>query len=394
MRLLVVAPRLPYPPTDGQRVRTWHLLRALRQAPGVEVTLLTWRAADDGDDIVDAVEGVVDRLLLAPLRAAPPGLAQRLGRQVRFLAGGRPPYVQEMADERRACPPLPPADLVVLEEEALADLRLTLPAAPVLLHRLNVFGELIAQVRHDHVLRRVVRPLELRAWRRFDRRVSSAVDHVVAVTPESAEVLRRLAPGTPVEVVTNGVELPAVPLQPSAGSDVAFIGWMAYPANIDAVRWLVADVWPRVRAEVPDARLRIIGREPSPAVLALAADDIVVTGEVPEVVAAAAGARLGVVPLRGGMGIKNKTLELLAMGLPVVSTPAGAEGLPAPADGVLRADVEPDALAAAMVRLLRDPAEADRLGAAARAYVAAQFSWETVGLRYRAVLTSCTSRNT
>ena len=392
MRLLVVAPRLPYPPTDGQRLRTWHLLEALAADDGFHVTLLTWEAPDDDPEYVTAVAGVVDDLVLAPLTSAASSPARRIWRQARFFAGGPPPYVQALAEERRsrpALPALPAVDAVVLEEEALVDLEVAPPGVPVVLHRLNVFSELMADVPHGGAVRRFIRPLELRAWRRFDRRVSRAAAAVVAVTPESAEILRGLVPSVPVHVVTNGVVAPPEPLCPSAGRDVAFIGWMGYPANVDAVRWFATEVWPLVRRAAPGSRLRIIGREPAPAVTALAGDDIDVTGEVPDVVAAAAGCRVGVVPLRGGMGIKNKTLELLAMGLPVVSTPAGAEGLPAPREGVLEPGTEPEAFAAAVAGLLADGEEADRLGAAGRAYVQAHFSWEAIGRYYVEVLARC-----
>ena len=389
MRLLVVAPRLPYPPTDGQRLRTWHLLEALAAADRFHVTLLTWDAPDDDPEQVATVAGVVDDLLLAPLAPAPSSPARRLWRQARFFAGGPPPYVQELADERRSRPALPMVDGVVLEEEALVDLDVAPSGVPVVLHRLNVFSELMADVPHGGAARRVIRPLELRAWRRFDRHVSRAATAVVAVTPESAEILRGLVPSVPVHVVTNGVVPPPEPLQPSAGRDVAFVGWMGYPANVDAVRWFATEVWPLVRRTAPGSRLRIIGREPAPAVLSLAGDDIVVTGEVPDVVAAAAGCRVGVVPLRGGMGIKNKTLELLAMGLPVVSTPAGAEGLPVPRDGVLEPGTKPAAFAAAVAGLLADGEEADRLGAAGRDYVRNRFSWEAIGRAYVDVLARC-----
>lgn len=390
MRVLVVAPKLPYPPNHGQRLRTWHLLRGLSLAQrDIHVTLVTWIAGEPPEH-VDRVRAAVDNLIALPLDAARTAVLVRLLRHLRFFVGGPPAYVQAMAEERQSgldAMSMPAGfDLIVLEEEALADMGLPDLGAPVVLHRLNVFERVVADVAPQNWFRRLTRRPELAAWRRFDRRVSERATHVIATTTDSAAVLRDIAPQVPLDVVTNGVEIPQRALRPSEGLDVAFIGWMGYPANVDAARWLVEEIWPRVRVEVPGSRVRIIGREPSPSVWALARDDVVVTGEVPDVVEAAAGARVGVVPLRGGMGIKNKTLELLAMGLPVVSTPAGVEGLPAPLAGVMEPGSDANAFAEAIIRLLRDPAEADALGAAGRAYVAAAFSWEPIGRRYAEIL--------
>jgi glycosyltransferase involved in cell wall biosynthesis len=206
---------------------------------------------------------------------------------------------------------------------------------------------------------------------------------LIATTDESAALLAPRSGGVPVHVVTNGVEVPAEAHVPSAGADVAFIGWMAYPPNVEAACFLVESVWPRVRSRLPGATLRLIGREPVDAVRALAGPDVVVTGEVPDVVAAAAGVRVGVVSLTGGMGIKNKTLELMAMGLPVVSTEVGAEGVDAGRDDGLLVASEPRELAALVVELLDDGPRADRLGAAARAYTDRAFGWDAIGEQYR-----------
>jgi glycosyltransferase involved in cell wall biosynthesis len=361
----------------------------LADDPDLQVTLVTWVQGEAPEHLA-MTQSIVDEFVALPLEPAGMSASRRALRHLRFVAGGPPTYVQLMADERRLsvreiAPRAGSFDVVVLEEEALADMGLPDLGAPVVLHRLNVFERVLADVPEPNLLKRTIARLERPGWRRFDRRVSGLADRVIATTPESAALLRPMAPDVPVEVVTNGVELPELPVRPSDGVDVAFIGWMSYPANVDAARWFVAEIWPKVRAQAEWSRCRIIGREPSPRVTMLAGPDVVVTGEVADVVASCVGVRVGIAPLRGGMGIKNKTLEYLAMGLPVVATPAGVEGLPRPLGGVVEAADEAG-FAEAVLRLLRCPAEADALGAAGRSYVGTHFSWPSIGHRYAALL--------
>lgn len=397
MRILVVAPSVPHPPDHGQRLRTWHLTKAL--AARHEVHLLTWQTDESGSADLAACEEAFHRVNARPAEAERPGVAARIRRHASFLLGSTPPYVAELKDERgldtddelyrlgRFVQESQP-DIVVLEDESVPVFDLPLPAAPTVLHRLNVFPRVVGDIPAKQPLRRLTMPLELAGWRRFERRAGAGADLLVTPTEESAREVAASEPDKRVEVVTNGVVPPAEPLRPDAGSDVAFIGWMGYPPNVDAVEWFTRQIWPIVRGVHRSSRFAIIGRAPSAAVRALASADVVVTGEVPDVVEAARGARVGVVPLRAGMGIKNKTLELMAMGIPVVATSAGAEGIAAgPAEGLTIAD-DAATFADAVIRLLGDPAAAVAEGARARAFVSENFRWEAIGARYRRLVES------
>jgi glycosyltransferase involved in cell wall biosynthesis len=172
-----------------------------------------------------------------------------------------------------------------------------------------------------------------------------------------ADALRAAAPGA--EVVHAPLSLdpalyPAAPLDgpPTAG----LIGTAAWPPTIDAIRTLREDVWPRVEREAPAARLVVAGR--GTAELGLA-------GEVESARDFFQGLSLLLYPLGRGSGMKVKVLEAMASGVPVVTTPAGAEGIEA-SDGVVVLE-QPGQLAAAAVELLNDPRARRERGSAARA---------------------------
>jgi len=405
MRVLSVHGAPPFPPDHALRLRSWRLLQGLAAAD--EVTVLTWRYPETTDADYEAL-GAVSELVVLPFHPQPNGVARRAARQVRAIAGDHPPYVQvqlaergfrgKRGDGRRAFDDAVrsrhrrrPFDIVVLGEDALATIESPLDGVPVALHRLNVFEALIGSLRREHWYDRVRWPLERPSWARFDRRTLAHIDLTITPTPESAAALRRLRPDARVEVVENGVELPTPALDPRAGADVAFIGAMDYRANIDAVRWFASGPWATLASRFPDSRFRIVGRNPTADVVGLGSPRVMVTGEVPDVSVACAGARVGVVPLRAGMGIKTKTLELLAMGLPVVTTAVGAEGIDAqPSDGLIVADEA--GIAEEVAALLDDPARAADLGAAARRYVARAHVWDASAEHYRGLLLATAAR--
>jgi polysaccharide biosynthesis protein PslH len=151
---------------------------------------------------------------------------------------------------------------------------------------------------------------------------------------------------------------------------------MNFPPNVQAALFLVHEVMPLVRTQVPGARLRLVGRGPVPQLRNLAGPEVEITGTVADVRPWLLQAEVAVCPLRRGTGIKNKLLEAGALGLPIVATQSALGDVDL-RDGqeVLIRD-EPAAIAAAIVELLGDPAARRRLGDAARAVIAQRWGWE------------------
>ena len=186
----------------------------------------------------------------------------------------------------------------------------------------------------------------------------------------------RLAPGArSVLVCPNGRE-PSAVLPESPEPTVAFVATMGWAPNVDAAVWLGREIWPAVLARVPEARLLLVGKDPAPAVLALAGDHIEVTGTVDDVNPYLARSRVVVAPLRAGGGTRLKIMEALDVGRPVVATSVGCEGMEdLVGRGVVVADTAP-ALAETIADLLLDPARAAALGRAGHDAVVADHTWD------------------
>jgi glycosyltransferase involved in cell wall biosynthesis len=176
-----------------------------------------------------------------------------------------------------------------------------------------------------------------------------------------------------VRVVRNAVAVPsAAPIAEwSSAPTLAFVGTLAYTPNRDAVRFFVDAIFPHIVRAIPDARFHVVGSDPSPEILALAAPPrISIFGSVAEVAPFMRAATVGVVPLRNGAGTRLKILEAMSFGKPVVSTTIGAEGLAVdPGRNILIAD-EPSVFADRCVALLRDADLRARIGRAGRDFVA------------------------
>jgi GT2 family glycosyltransferase len=314
------------------------------------------------------------------------------GRVVKFLpVGGHPGSSYALALQRRGIEVIDSPwrgslaawiaahgqeiDEVLLSRPQVAEECLKLLAAhcraPVVFYGHDLHHQ---RMRAEHDPRRTA---EADAMEALERQVWRAVDVVLYPSEDEAAVVRALEPRVRAFSVPAYALPPPPPAHapPPASAGLIFVAGFAHPPNVDAAGWLVRDILPLLRAERPDLTLALIGSNPTPEVRALAGPGIEVTGFVPdhELARRYAAARVAVCPLRFGAGVKLKVIEAMHHGVPLVTTPAGAQGL-AGLDAVCDVRAEPDAFAAAVLRLLDDDAAWITRAAAQSAFVAARFS--------------------
>jgi glycosyltransferase involved in cell wall biosynthesis len=218
----------------------------------------------------------------------------------------------------------------------------------------------------------------------------TAFGHIVCSSRESEHLLE-LSPGARIAVVENGVDTAYFAdirnrAAKSAERKIVFVGAMDYFPNQDAAVFFVNSIWPVLRRRLPDVELAIVGANPGAEVLALGdIPGIHVTGLVPDVRPWYAGAMAAVVPLRTGGGTRLKILEAMAAGVPVISTPLGAEGLAVThQENILLADQDDaEGWAELLVKLVESPERREQLAGAGLRLVETRYDWEIIGSRLR-----------
>jgi glycosyltransferase involved in cell wall biosynthesis len=209
------------------------------------------------------------------------------------------------------------------------------------------------------------------------------------VSEEDRRALLEVAPGLSIEVIPNGVDADAFAWDgtPRDRSLILFTGVMSYAPNVTAAEFLAHEVLPRVRSSVPAARLALVGRDPHPSVRTIEAEvpGVEVVGEVPEMRPWLSRAGAYACPMLTGTGIKNKLLEAMANGLPCVATPLALRGIAVSPGHDLLTGSTAEELATQLVRVLQDPALADRVGEAGHDCVRARHTWASVAQRYEQV---------
>jgi sugar transferase (PEP-CTERM/EpsH1 system associated) len=387
VRVLFVAPRFPYPPRQGDRLRAYELLRRLNQRH--TVTLV---APDQPD-----AERHTSNLCSSwhPIKANRwPALAR--------LAAALP--TQLPLQVAYSCPPAFRTIVQGLLAEESFDL--------VHLHTARV-GPVLedAQAAGVPAVIDLIDALSLNMHRRAERELpplrwlfaseasrmahyeQHLLSHAAGASVVAAADKAALGSHPQLRVVPMGIDLATFACvdQPRDPATIVLSGRMGYFPNADAAHFLATEIMPLVRARLPQATLQIIGADPPRSVQRLAQlPGVTVTGFVPDLAAALQRATVAVAPMRAGTGMQIKVLEAMACGLPVVATPQVLAGVAGQTGHHALHGETANELAMAIVRLIEQPNLRSQLAHAARRLVEELYPWEQVATQledlYRSAL--------
>jgi glycosyltransferase involved in cell wall biosynthesis len=390
MRILFLSRWFPYPPDNGSKLRISNLIRQL----GVEhqVLLVSFRAPDrvvepEAERAAASACATVDTAPYAGYRSTgAKALLGLLAPQPRSLVAAHSPELAELAARalrEHRC------DLVVASELDMLPYALAQRDVPILLDDLELGAYRDGLGRDRSVPARLRAALTWFKLRSYLRLELPRVAACTVVSDQEREIVRTIAPAyTRVSVVPNAVDFASYAgwhAEPRPNT-LIFSGALSYRANYDGLRWLLADVFPRIQRAVPDVRLRVTGSTRGIDLAGLPTNGAVeYTGYVDDIRPLVAESSASVVPLWHGSGTRLKILEAMALGTPVVATTKGAEGLAVTSgDDILLRD-DPDGFARGVADLLRSSELRSRLAAGGRRLVQDRYDWQVVGAQVRAL---------
>jgi len=330
-RALVIDACTPMPDRDAGSVRLLELMRLLVDSDG-HVTFFADTRATAGHSPPDLQRYGIQALWGAWVGAVPAWLAKHgptfalIIFSRHYVMGPLLPLLRQYAPQARVV--FDTVDLHFLREEREAEQS----------------GDMI-------------RRLSARRTREGELRMVKRSDVTWVVSPFEKKLLAELLPESRVEIVSTIHAVHAGTAGLPGRQDLVFVGGYRHAPNVDAARWLADEIFPRVRALRPSVRLHLVGSEAPTEVVALGQrEGIVFHGHVPDLDALLDAARVGLAPIRYGAGVKGKVNQYLSRGLPTVATACAVEGMHLVNEQDALVADDPEAFAAAIIRLVDDDA--------------------------------------
>jgi glycosyltransferase involved in cell wall biosynthesis len=379
MKIAFFTPYLPYPLDSGGKIRSYYLLRALSARFDVDLYTVYY-AERPPESAIKVMEKHCCQLILFHLekswrtRDRIRRILNPLPRLVEhFLTPSSLKLAREMLVKGRY-------ELIIADELCMtpyAELAPNLPRITIR-HKIDwVHYKEVGQAR-PWAMEKILDLIEAVKLRRYERLKMPFYQACVVCSEQDAAFIRQYAPRMPILIIPNGVDLDTfAPLNRPQNDrpTLLYVGSLDYYPNIDAIRFFFQKMYDPIRRQVPNVRVLIVGRNPPPDIQRLTQlPGVEIIGSVPDVRPYYEQATILIVPLRLGGGTRLKIVEAMAMGLPVVSTSIGAEGLKVhPGENILIAD-DPLTFVNDVLRLLSDTALWHRIAAGGR-QLAQAYDW-------------------
>lgn len=379
MHILFLTSRLPYPPHRGDKLKIFNLMSRLSRTH--RLTLLSFIQDPREEDYIPELRRFCSHIHLVHhprWKSLAHCLAALPGAHPFQVAWYRSRLMQSTLAEVLASDPPDLVHTHLIRMAPYMEMTGPWPRLLDLTDAVSLYLErFLSQERHP--LKRLLLREELRRMKRFEP-VIAGYDRALVCSDTDRDVLHARCPDASLGLLYNGVDVDLFPIRTKEPSrpHLIFTGNMSYFPNADGAQRLVREIFPRIRAEIPDVTLSIVGGNPPTSVRALAGHGVTVTGFVEDIRAEYADSQVALSPVRFGAGTLNKVLEPLAMGLPVVSTSIGVEGLGLVRERDIFIADAPEDFARAVIRLLQNPDLRHQVGLSVAQRVRERFSWERI----------------
>lgn len=402
MNILMISSTFPYPPSKGgTQGRTFNLLKYLSK--NHHITLIVQRTADVSDEEVEKLGDFVSELVVFPRpRYAKTGIIAKMQRLAQFLQTGTPPnvlfgYSQEMQNwiDRAV---KSQKFSVITSEHSVNEIYIRPQWKKQIKTVIDVHSSLYQTCKSQLEIGVSSQELRDRLYlpllRRYEQKTMHKFSKIVVTTDDDQKQMEEFVPNGEIYLIPNAVDLDLFPYryQEPAGHNLVFIGGLDYWVNIDAACFLAREILPRIQITYHDTTLTLVGANPSLEVQELTKlKGVIVTGRVPSMTTYLHQATVAVIPLRTGFGMKFKTLESMAAGVPVVASDRGLEGLTVEGNNVPLAALRANNIeeyCTAISRLFESAELREKLSRNARKLIEDNYTWQQAAGKYEQVLTA------
>ncbi len=380
-KVLFLSQILPYPLDSGPRIRTFFVLKHL--AAKNDITLLAFiRSEKELENMGPLAEFCqVHPVLLkrSLVREAFLGLRSLFTGEPFMIIRHHSPKMAQLVRNLLASQDY---DLIHVDQIKTAQFVADYKGLPKLIDKHNVYAHILRDIAQQkgNALVRLIARLEWQKMVRYEPEVCLKFDQLLAVTEQDKQDLDRMIkssrPITVVPIASAPDTVPVTQRLPEA-RNILSVGSMFYPANVEGVLWFAQEIFPKVKAQVPEVKLFLVGNRPAPEIRQLADKEpsIVVTGYVEELDPYLEQSAVMIAPIRYGSGMRVKTLDALARGMPLVTTSFGCQGLEVSHnENILIADEAAD-FAELVIKAIQDRDFADRVAAGGRQFIEANLDW-------------------
>lgn len=397
MKILMISNTFPYPPTrGGTQVRTFNLIKYISK--NHSVTLITQKNEDVTESEIDDLSQYVEKLLVftAP-KTIKSGITKKISRFTQFLLKGTPPnvlfnYSQEIQTWLNQAITNQQFEAITCEH-SVNEIYINPKWQEKINIVVNSHSSVYRTCENQLATKTSDNPLRdyfyLPLLYRYEKNYCQKFSHIVVTTAEDGQQIQKMSPNSRISIIPNGVDLEMFPYREEnlGGYKLIIAGGMDYVVNIDAACFFSLEILPLLQKKYHNVTLSIVGSKPTTEVQELAKNScITVTGTVPSMVEYLHKATVCVVPMRSGFGIKNKTLEAMAAGIPVVASDRGLEGLQIDSPlRALRANTIQEYVDN-ISKLFENANLRQEISKNARLMIENEFTWEKAAKKYEDVL--------
>jgi polysaccharide biosynthesis protein PslH len=379
MEILFITPRLPYPPFQGDRLKIYHLLRILSR--NHRICLLSLVEDRREQELAKNLQGFCQEVRTV-IHSKPCIYKNLIGN----IFSHKPFQVAyfnsvEFAEILQDLIKTNSFDVIHTHLIRLAPYTVDLPIPRVLDLTDAISNYLSTRLESSkNPISKATISLELNRMIEYEK-IIEKFDVVSICAEPDRQTLLKNAPNAKIEILQNGIDLAYFhPLSSNIVEEnsIIFTGNMTYAPNEDGIIYFCEQILPLIVCQIPNVKLYIVGKSPSPKVRRLASDRIIVTGLVMDLREYYARAQVAVCPIRFGAGTLNKVIEPMAMGIPVVSTSISCAGMNSvDGENILFGDT-PEDFADATIRLLTIPSLREKIAIGGKNLVLQSHDWEQI----------------